>query len=180
MPRRQPEVILGGSITTGLDGYRLLPQYTPMYPTPMSVQQIYSTAITRRYPPKWDGKEPEAKQVIRLTDPFPITTECCYRSLGEFVAYQADEEFGVIRHDPKQRHLIGNFPPDHFANQPNDAFAPKNPTFRLDGEVGGEAAKAYAVFWCPKCRKPFNPRNLAKLGKHLFEAQPTKYSLARP
>jgi hypothetical protein len=43
-PRRQPDTILGGSITRAPNGYRVIPQYTPSYPTPRTVQQIYSNA----------------------------------------------------------------------------------------------------------------------------------------
>ncbi|SRR6266545_2206299 len=178
--RRQPVTVLGGSITRTQDDYRVIPQYSPVYPTPMTVKQIYSNAKQRRYPPKWDGTEPEAALKIYLTDPIRVYTACCGVSLGPFVAYWARAEYGLFRDEAVQRHPLGNFPADYFANQPNDAFEPRNPTFEINGEVGGHAARAFANFRCPKCGREFNPRNLRKLGKELFEGRPKRYPLMPP
>ena len=180
MPRRQPKIVVGGSIFRAQNGYLAIPQYTPMLATQMTVQQIYSNARQRRYPPSWDGKAPDAKQLIYLTDPFTILGRCCRRSLGRFLAYEASGEYGLIRNDAKQRHPVGNFPPDQFANQPNDAFEPKKPTFWVDGEVGGHTSKAFACFRCPKCEHTFNPRNLRKFGLRLFGERPSPYVLPLP
>lgn len=178
--RRQPEVVLGGSIIRAPNGYRAIPQYTPAYPTPQTVKQIYSNARARRYPSKWDGKEPDAALTIYLTDAFTIVTACHNRSLGRFVAYQAEGEYGIIRDEAVQRHPTGNSPPSEFVGKPNDAFEAKQPLFWIEGEIAGHAAKASARFRCPKCRRAFNPRNLRRLGKELFEQRPKRYELLAP
>jgi hypothetical protein len=180
MPRRQPKIVLGGSMIRAANGYRAIPQYTPIYPTPMTVKQIYSNARQRRYTPSWDGAEPDAKQIIYFTDPIRIWTGCCHRSLGPFVAYNAGGEYGVIRDEARQRHPIGSLPAEELARQPNDRFDAKSLTFWIDGEVGGKAAKAWACFRCLKCGHEFNPRNLRKLGKSLFEGRPDAYELSPP
>jgi hypothetical protein len=180
MPRRQPKTVLGGSIYRGPHGYRAIPQYTPVFPTPQTVKQIYSNATQRRYTPSWDGKDAGAHLTILFTEPIRIRTGCCFASLGLFVAYEARGEYGLFRHESKHRHPRENFPRDHFARQPNDAFEPQNPTFRIDGERGGRSSHASASFMCPKCGHEFRPRNLRRLGKQLWEDRPSRYELSAP
>lgn len=181
MPRRhQPDRVLGGQVFRTADGYRALPQYGPVYPSWLIVQQVYSASITTLSPPKWDSTQPDAKQIMYFTDPFKIVSGCCWRSLGNFVAYHVEEEYGVIRHDTVKRHPIGNFPPDQFADRAYEGFEAKNPTFHTDGEIGRCADNAYAILLCPKCRRTYNPRNMSKLGKELFDSRPKRYPLMPP
>lgn len=179
VPRHQPKIVLGGSIYRADNGYRAIPQYTPVFSCAQTVKQIYSNAKQRRYTPSWDGAETQAALTIYLTDAIEITTACCHRSLGPFVAYEARGEYGVFRDESKHRHPRGNFPPQHFANQPNDAFESKSPAFWIDNEAM-KSSEAWAHFMCPKCRHKFNPRNLRKIGKRLFTDRPDKYELPLP
>lgn len=71
-------------------------------------------------------------------------------------------------------------PANHFVHQPNDAFESRNPTFRVEGDVGGHAATAFACFRCPKCGHEFNPRNLRRLGARLHGERPPIYTLPLP
>jgi hypothetical protein len=181
LPRHQPDVVLGGSLVRLPDGYLGIPSYSGGGSNPLTVQQVYANARQRRYAKNWDGKNLDATLVTRFTDPFRIVLACCNVGIGSFAAYQAGDgaEYGVIRDEAKHRHPIGNFPSNQFANQPNDAFDAKRPTFRLTGEVGGSSTRSYAVFQCRDCGRIYNPRNLAKLGRLLFDERPTSY-LVRP
>ena len=174
--RRQPDYILGGSITEAPNGYRVIKQYNPMYPTPMSVQQVYSAASERRYAPKWDGKEPDAARDIYLTDPFPITCGQCGAHFGPFVAYNARAEYGILRHTTHEYVRQGQFPPEQVRRTPRQRFESNRVAFRIDGEIGGKAAKAFAKFECHRCGHPYE-YNLRKLGKDLFESRPNRHAL---
>ena len=176
-PRRhQPDVILGGSITRAPNGYRAIAQYSPSYPTPMTVQQIYSTASERQYAPKWDGKESGAKLDIYLTDPFPITCGQCGARFGPFVAYNAGGEYGVVRHTTHEYVHKGNFPAEQVARTRRQRFESSVVVFWIEGEIGGQAAKALAKFLCAKCGHSFE-YNLRRLGKLLFEGRPKRHAL---
>jgi ribosomal protein S27AE len=142
----------------------------------MTVQQIYSNAKQRRYPPKWDEKEPEASLLIYLTDSIRIRCGRCGASLGIFVAYWAGAEYGIMRDVARHYHQLGNFPPDEFANSPHDRFTAKDPVFDIDGEKAGKASKAFANFRCPRCGLGVT-RNLRRFGTELFEARPGRYEL---
>lgn len=182
VPRHQPEAVLGGSLVRLDDGYLGIPSYSYGGSSQQVVQQVYSNAIHKRYTPTWDGKALDAGLVTRFTDPFRIILACCQADIGPFVAYHAGdgEEYGVIRRDTKQRHPLGNFPPGYFANQPNDGFEAKHRTFWVDGEVGGSATRAYAIFKCRDCGRVYNPRSLAKLGKRLFDDRPSSFTVDPP
>lgn len=181
MPRHQPKSALGGSIVRLPDGTRAIPQFgRPLYPNPDAIQQLYSAAKQRRYSPSWDGEELDAALVVHLTETIKITSGCCHRSLGPFVAYCAGHEYGLIRDDAKRRHRRGQIPKESLSSRPNEAFESASPTFRLGGESAGHASRTFVYFTCPKCRHAFNPRNLRKLGRELFEDRPGTFELSRP
>lgn len=177
-PRRhQPGIILGGSMTRAPNGYRATIQTLgKLYPTPMGTQELYANATQRRYAPSWDGIEPAGALVVYWTDTFPISCGRCGEGFGKFAAYNAHREYGIVEHTSRHRHPIGNFPPDHFKNMPNDRFEPASKRFWISGEVGRTAGGTAANFQCRKCDVKY-VRNLRRLGKRLFEERPREFAL---
>jgi hypothetical protein len=176
--RSRPDVVLGGSITRAPNGdFYTVITTSPPYPSPQTLQQIWSSATRRRSKKAWDGLEPEGALVIFWT-PSPILLACgvCGSSLGGYVAYRAGPEFGIVADTSREYFDPSSFSPQTFAGDPHRRFSPREPRFRLEGEVGGHAARTGAHFRCPRCGHG-SQRNLRRLGKGLFGSRPRSFSV---
>jgi hypothetical protein len=176
--RRQPDYILGGSITRAPNGYRAIIQTSMATSSPMVVQEVYSNASQRRYPRKWDAIEPTGKQVIYLTDVFEIVCGKCSDSFGGFAAYFSDvgRQWGLVQDTARHYYEIGRFPPDNFKNRPNDRFDPAEKRYWLTGDEGLGKDPAWAHFRCLHCGVTYE-RNFRRLGKQLYKERPGRHTL---
>jgi hypothetical protein len=161
--------VLGGSLTRDRDGVLITVLTTDGgYFTPNVVQSIWSNVNKRSYPKTWDGAELPRGYVIRWRDPTRFLCGQCGRSLGDYVAYHVNREYGVVA-DTARTYK----PHENFSGRPGGAAerrAPKRQRFELSGEVGYRAARTRAHFRCPRCGHAAPPYNLARLGRALFDA----------
>ncbi len=177
MPRRrQPEKTLGGSFVRGPDGYRWIVQYWRPYPSNIGMQQLYSNASQKRYPPKWDGLEPEGAVINRFTDPISLSCSRCGAPFGPFAAYHSGVEYGIVRHTAREYVPLGNFPPGELAKDRRRRFLPKHPIYTAWGEIGHRASRSQALFDCSKCGNHYE-RNMAKFGRLLFQSRPATFAV---
>lgn len=170
-----PVVVLGGSITTSPDGRLWTLQTHSMYPTPESVQNVWSTATQKRYPTAWEGLDLEHVGHIIEWEPRKITCRSCGRSLGDYVAYRIihpdrspHAERGLVEDTSRRYEQQAELAKRQIAGR-----GPKSkPRYWLEGKPTFRAIKTAACFRCPGCRREYR-RNLAKLGKQLFD-QPSR------
>jgi hypothetical protein len=122
----------------------------------MVMADLWPTLRGKRYPPAWDGIEPEGATVILWT-PRSIRILCgeCSKSLGSFRAYHARGEYGIVRDVPIRYHPTGRHTADALARMPNDRQQADAPIYWLTGEEGFRAAKTCAHFRCTICRIEF-------------------------
>lgn len=167
MRNRKRVPVLGGSLHRAPNRMLCTIQTTsPVYPSPKTVQEIWSNAATRRYPKVWDGVEPEGALVIWWSDPIRLRCGRCERSLGDYVAYHARQEYGLVEGTTRRY-----YPRDNLSARPEATRArlsPTQPRFSLTGEVGHRASKTFCRFRCTRCAWE-HEFNLARLGRALFE-----------
>jgi hypothetical protein len=89
--------VLGGSLTRDCDGVLVTVLTTDGgYFTPNVVQNIWSNVRKRSYMKSWDGADLPRGYVIRWRDPTRFVCGQCGRSLGDYVAYHVNREYGVV------------------------------------------------------------------------------------
>jgi len=161
--QRKPRV-LGGSLTTTPEGDELQTLQTHgQYPSPMTMQQVWSNASQRRYRESWQGQVlPEVGFEVRWK-PCRLTCGHCGHSLGNYAAYHAREEWGVVEDSPKRA-------------RSNPSRSSEFRRFQLDGEIGRRAAKSAAIITCRKCDRGYR-RNLAHLSHTIWDAKTSTYAL---
>jgi hypothetical protein len=166
-PRHPTPFVLGGSLHRAPNGDLATIQTTPIATaTPLAIRQIWASVTSRLHPKAWDGIEPEGYMVIWWTpSPTLITCGHCRRAVGRFVAYHAGTEYGVVPAHAKRDRLTGR------RDTPST-----DPRFSLSGETGRTAAKTFLEFTCPRCSQHYN-RNLARLGRMLWDTRPETYPL---
>lgn len=164
-------LVLGGSITRSPEGRLHTLQTHGQYPTPMTVQDVWSAASRRRYRKDWDG-QPLDNVGFRIEwEPRQIAC-ACGRSLGDYVAYrvcrmsgqeQPVEEHGVVE---DTAHRYG-----HTSERMRDGSRNKRPKprFRIDREIGRRARRTTAYFHCRGCGRT-HERNLHRLGQQVFDS----------
>src|SRR5438105_4192629 len=136
--KKAETTILGGSITRAPNGYLATILTTGgTFPSPNVVQDIWSNARRRRYPQAWNGIQPEGHLVVYWTQQ-PVRLRCrrCGASVGDYRAYQARGEYGLVQDTTRKYHPRENFPPDQFKNSPQDRLGPANERFWLAGKIG--------------------------------------------
>ncbi|HZQ64548.1 MAG TPA: hypothetical protein VFA66_04910 [Gaiellaceae bacterium] len=164
-------LVMGGSITRSPDGRWHTLQTHSQYPTPMGVQEVWSSASRRRYPENWDGKpvgdvgytiEWEQRRIACV----------CGHSLGDYAAYrvcrtsgqeQRLEEHGVVE---DTAHLYGHTTERMRDGSRNERSKPR---FWLTGEISFRARKSSAHFRCRGCARTHD-RNLHRLGQQVFDS----------
>jgi hypothetical protein len=171
---RKPEeapLVLGGSITRSPEGRWHTLQTHGQYPTPMSVQDVWSSASRRRYRKDWDGK-PVGDVGYRIEWEQRRIACVCGRSLGDYAAYrvcrasgqeQRLEEHGVVE---DTTHRYGHTTERMRDGSRNERSKPR---FWLSGEIGFRARKSAAHFRCRGCGRT-HERNLHRLGQQVFES----------
>ena len=173
MARKKEEapLVMGGSITRSPEGRLHTLQTHGQYPTPMSVQEVWTYASRKRYRKDWDG-QPLDKVGFRIEwEPRQIACHCGH-SLGKYVAYrvcrisgqvQRLEEHGVVE---DTTHRYG-----HASERLRDGSrnSRSKPRFRIDREIGRRARKTTAYFHCRGCGD-MHQRNLHRLGQQIFES----------
>ena len=158
-------VVLGGSLTRSPTGRLQTLQTHGLYPTPVGVQQVWSHVRRRRYPAAWEGQPlASAGYVIEWSEPRKLTCggPRCRRSLGEYVAYHARDEYGIVENTARTYEMVAGL-----GEAPGARQARTRPRLSLEGEAHGHAARTRALFWCGNCKR-YRRRNLAALGKALF------------
>lgn len=171
--KRDPSPVLGGSITRSPEGRLQTLQTHGQYPTPTTVQEVWTFASRKRYPKAWEGER--LADVGHVIEWEPRRIACiCGRSLGNYVAYRIRhplgqqlevEEHGVIEKTP---HRYG-----YTSERMHDGNRNKRskPRFRIDREIGHRARKTTAYFHCRGCGRT-HERNLHRLGQTVFESPP--------
>jgi hypothetical protein len=146
-----------------------------IYPSPQTVQQIWSNSSRRRYPKAWEGAPLDPIGYTLEWQPREIACGHCGRSLGEYVAYRAalsgqaglHQECGFVERTTRHYQSYVETAPRQAGRR-----GPRlNPRFWLEGEVGRRASKTTACFRCPGCKRQYR-RNLARLGDTLFDDKP--------
>jgi hypothetical protein len=161
--RRKP-LVLGGSLTAAPEGDVLQTLQTHgQYPSPITMQQVWSNASQRRYPEAWQGQSLPSVGFIVEWKRCRLTCGHCGHSLGRYVAYRARDEWGVVEDSPKR----GRSNPSH-----SSEFR----RFQTDGEIGRRAAKSAAIITCRKCNRVYR-RNLAHFSRTIWDAETSIFAL---
>jgi hypothetical protein len=161
---------MGGSLTRSAEGRLQTLQTHGQYPSPMSVQEVWTNASRRRYRKAWEGQPLGPVGHVIEWEPREIACGACGRSLGGYAGYR-------VRYPDGQLHREQGIVEDTSRRYERSAATPRGagtrgprsrPRFWLDGEIGRRAAKTAACFRCPGCKSEYR-RNLARLGRQLFE-----------
>jgi hypothetical protein len=156
-PRRAPPYVIGGSLSRAPNGDLATIQTTNMtYPAPMVVRQIWASVSQRRHLAAFDGREHEGALVIYWSDPITLACGHCRRNLGEYRAYKAGREYGVIQADSHHDRLTAK-----------RSTPTADPRHWLTGNYGSYAAETIGHFACPRCQHHYE-RNLYRLGRRLW------------
>ena len=167
---RDRSPVLGGSLTRSPDGWLQTLQTHGVYPSPPSVQEVWTNASRRRYPHAWERK-PLASVGHKIEwEPREVACGACGRSLGAYVGYRIrypggrlDREKGIVE-DTSRR-----YERDIMTARGAGSRGPRpQPRFWLEGEIGRRASKTSACFRCPGCKKVYR-RNLSRLGGQFFD-----------
>jgi uncharacterized Zn-finger protein len=166
-------MVMGGSLTHSANGRLQTLQTHGMYPSPMSVQEVWTNATRRRYRKAWEGQPLEQVGHVIEWEPREVACGVCGRPLGGYVGYRVrypdgrvDREQGIVE-DTSRRY-------ERNASTPRGAGTrgPKShPRFWLEREIGKRASKTSACFRCPGCKSVFR-RNMTQLGRRFFEHHP--------
>jgi hypothetical protein len=161
---------MGGSLTRSPGGQLQTLQTHGMYPTPPTMQDVWTNASRKRYPQAWEGEELAAVGYTIEWQPRPVACGNCGRSLGSYVGYRIrrldgrlDREQGIVE-DTSRRYETGFA----VARGSGSRRSRTRPRFWLDGEIARRAAKTAACFRCPGCKNEYR-RNLSRLGQQFFE-----------
>jgi hypothetical protein len=129
------------------------------------MQQLWSGLRQRRPKPAWDG-HPLAERGYTVDWRGPRQVICgaprCGRSLGEYVAYHALDEYGLVEDTARMYS-----PNPSRSTDPGARHIRPKARFSLEGQAGMFAADTRARFWCESCKK-HRVRNLARLGEAMF------------
>jgi hypothetical protein len=171
--KRSSASVLGGSLTRSPEGRLQTLQTHGMYPSPQSVQEVWSNTTRRRYPKAWEGQRLEPHGHTIEWEPRAIACGSCGHSLGTYAAYRviyADAtirgEQGVVEDTARRYERQAQLA----RGQAGSRGPRARPRFWLTGEIGRRAAKTTACFHCPGCQRDYE-RNLARLGQRLFESR---------
>jgi hypothetical protein len=175
MPKRihaqKKPIVLGGSLTRSPDGVLQTLQTNGIYPSPQTVQHVWSNISRRRYPRRWEGEPLESVGHVIQWRPREIACGHCGHSLGRYVAYRvvnlgassSGGERGIV--EQTSRHYE---PQAELARRQAARRGPKSrPRFYLQSQSTRTADKTTACFSCPDCGHKYT-RNLARLGERLF------------
>jgi hypothetical protein len=161
-------VVLGGSITRAPDGRLQTLQTHGIHPSPKGVQEVWSNARRQLYPEPWHGvKLPDGGYIITW-QPREIACGKCGTKLGDYVAYHAREEFGIVEATARFYDQVEGRPKEPRHRRPR-----AHSRFELESKDLRYAAKTTACFHCPGCKREFR-RNLSTLGRKLFAADPDR------
>jgi hypothetical protein len=162
---------MGGSITRSPEGRLHTLQTHGQYPTPTTVQEVWTHASRQRYRKDWDGQPLDNVGYRIEWEPRRIACGCG-RALGDYVAYrvcrmtgqeQRLEEHGIVE-DTSRRYEWS------FEGKRDGSRVPRSKQrFSIIGEVGRRARKTTAIFDCRGCGA-IHERNLHRLGQRLFES----------
>lgn len=175
IPRRNPipprdeerPLVLGGSITRAPDGRLQTLQTHGIHPSPEGVQGVWSNARRQLYPEPWHGEELTEGGYIITWQPREIACGKCGTKLGDYVAYHAQEEFGIVEDTKRFYDRVEGRPKELRHRQPR-----RRPRFWLESKDLRYAAATTACFHCPGCKKEYR-RNLLKLGRAIFKDSKT-------
>jgi hypothetical protein len=169
---RDRSPVLGGSLTRSADGQLQTLQTHGMYPTPLTVQDVWTNASRKRYPEAWEGEPLAAVGYTIEWNPRDIACSNCGRSLGSYVGYRIrypdghlDREQGIV--EDTSRRYERDISVTHGAGSRGPR---QRPRFWLDGEIARRASKTAGLFRCPGCKKEYR-RNLSRLGSQFFEGR---------
>lgn len=164
-------LVMGGSITRSPEGRLHTLQTHGQYPTPMSMQEVWTYASRKRYRKDWD-RQPLDNVGFRVEwEQRKIACECG-RSLGDYVSYrvcrmsgqeQRLEEHGVVEDTQRRYGYASERARDGSRNTRS------KPRFRIDREIGRRARKTTAYFYCRGCDRT-HERNLHRLGQQVFDS----------
>lgn len=171
-PGRDRSPVMGGSLTRSVEGQLQTLQTHGMYPTPPTMQDVWTNASRRRYPRAWEGEQLAAVGYTIEWQPRNVACGECGRSLGSYVGYRIrrpdghlDREQGIVE-DTSRR-----YERDVSVAAGAGSRGPKSqPRSRLDGEIARRASKTAACFRCPACKKEYR-RNLSRLGHQFFDGR---------
>jgi hypothetical protein len=168
---RDQSPVMGGSLTRSPEGQLQTLQTHGMYPTPPTMQDVWTNACRKRYPQAWEGEPLAAVGYTIEWQPRPVACGNCGRSLGSYVGYRIrrldghlDREQGIVE-NTSRRYETGIT----VARGSGSRHSRTRPRFWLEGEIARRAAKTAACFRCPGCTKEYR-RNLSRLGHQFFEA----------
>ncbi len=169
---RDRSPVMGGSLTRSAEGQLQTLQTHGMYPTPQTMQDVWTNASRKRYPQAWEGEELAAVGYTIEWQPRPVACGNCGRSLGPYVGYRIrypdghlDREQGIVE-DTSRRYETGIA----VTRGSGSRRSRTRPRFWLEGEVARRAAKTTACFRCPGCKREIS-RNLSRLGHQFFEGR---------
>lgn len=80
--------VMGGSLTRSGDGQLQTLQTHGMYPTPQTVQDVWTNATRKRYLKAWEGEELADVGYKIEWEPRNVACGECGRSLGSYVGYR--------------------------------------------------------------------------------------------
>lgn len=171
-PGRDPSPVMGGSLTRSASGQLQTLQTHGMYPTPPTMQDVWTNASRKRYPRAWEGEQLAAVGYTIEWQPRPVACGECGRALGSYVGYRIrrldgrlDREQGIVE-DTSRR-----YERDITTARGAGSRGPRSqPRFWLDGEIARRASKTAACFRCPACKKEYR-RNLSRLGHQFFDGR---------
>ena len=160
---------MGGSLTHSAEGRLQTLQTHGQYPSPISVQEVWTNATRRRYRKAWEGQTLGPYGHVIEWEPREIACGACGRSVGGYAGYR-------VRYPDGRLHLEQGIVEDTSRRYERSSSTPRGagtrgprsqPRFWLEGEIGRRAAKTTACFRCPGCKREYR-RNLARLGRQLF------------
>jgi len=171
IPRRNPipppdperPLVLGGSVTPGPDGQLQTLQTHGIHPSPSGVQEVWANARRQLYPEAWQGEELAEGGYIIKWQPREIACGNCATKLGDYVAYHAQAEYGVVEDTARFYDQVEGRPKEPSHRRPRTRSR-----FRLESKDLRYASKTTACFHCPGCKGEYR-RNLLKLGRAVFE-----------
>jgi hypothetical protein len=167
---RDRSPVMGGSLTRSAEGQLQTLQTHGMYPTPQTMQDVWTNASRKRYPQAWEREPLAAVGYAIEWQPRKVACGNCGRSLGSYVGYRIrypdghlDQEQGIVEHTSR-RYETGVT----VARGSGSRRSRTRPRFWLEREIVRRASKTTACFRCPGCKGKYR-RNLSRIGQRFFE-----------